>query len=83
MEVPSFVTPSSPKLVIVIRPTADRRRLPEMLAWVRWLLPAAILLVAPAKLPENSDAEVIQIDCADGFDGPLSVASMLARRLPG
>jgi hypothetical protein len=54
-----------------------------MLSWVRWLLPAAILLVAPAKLPESSDAEVIQIDCADGFDGPLSVASMLARRLPG
>jgi hypothetical protein len=25
---------------------------------------------------------VIQIDCADGYDGPLSVASMLARRLP-
>jgi hypothetical protein len=54
-----------------------------MLSWVRWLLPAAILLVAPAKLPEIPDAEVIQIDCADGFDGPLSVASMLARRLPG
>jgi hypothetical protein len=54
-----------------------------MLSWVRWLLPAAVLLVAPAKLPEASDAEIIQIDCADGFDGPLSVASMLARRLPG
>jgi hypothetical protein len=76
------VAQASPKLVIVIRPSADRRRLPEMLAWVRWLLPAAILLVAPAKLPEISDADVIQIDCADGFDGPLSVASMLARRLP-
>jgi hypothetical protein len=82
MEVPTFVAPSTPKLVIVIRPSADRSRLPEMLAWIRWLLPAAILLVAPAKLPENSDAEVIQIDCAEGFDGPLSVASMLARRLP-
>jgi hypothetical protein len=54
-----------------------------MMTWIRWLLPAAILLVAPAKLPEIPDAEVIQIDCADGFDGPLSVASMLARRLPG
>lgn len=72
----------SPKLVIVIRPTEDRRRLPEMLAWVRWLLPAAILLVAPARLPEFPDTDVIQIDCADGFDGPLSVASMLARRSP-
>jgi hypothetical protein len=77
------VTHPSPRLVIVIRPAADRRRLPQLLAWVRWLLPAAILLVAPARIPEMPDAEVIQIDCADGFDGPLSVASMLARRLPG
>lgn len=74
--------PSSPRLVIVIRPTADRRRLPEMLAWVRWLVPAALLLVAPAQLPEFDEAEVIQLDCADGYDGPLSVASRLARRLP-
>ena len=68
--------------MIVVRPTADRRRLPQMLAWLRWLLPAALLLVAPARLPEDSDADVIQLDCADGFDGPLSVATMLARRLP-
>jgi hypothetical protein len=76
------VKPPSPRLVVVIRPAPDRRRLPELLAWVRWLLPAAILLVGPARLPELPDAEVIQLDCADGFDGPLSVASMLARRLP-
>jgi hypothetical protein len=76
------VTRPSRRLVIVVRPTADRRRLPEMLAWVRWLLPAALLLVAPGKLPDLPDDEVIQLDCADGFDGPLSVASMLARRLP-
>jgi len=69
-------------LVIVVRPGADRRRLPQMLAWLRWLLPAALLLVAPARLPEDSDADVIQLDCAEGFDGPLSVATMLARRLP-
>jgi hypothetical protein len=77
------VTRKLRRLVVVIRPAADRRRLPQVLTWVRWLLPAAILLVAPAKLPEIPDAEVIQIDCADGFDGPLSVASMLARRLSG
>jgi hypothetical protein len=75
------MTPRSPRLVIVIRPAADRRRLPEMLAWVRWLVPAALLLVVPAQLPESGEAEVIQLDCADGYDGPLSVASGLARRL--
>jgi hypothetical protein len=76
------MTQPSPKLVIVVRPATDRRRLPEMLTWLRWLLPTALLLVAPTRLPEFSDAEVIQIDCADGYDGPLSVASMLAQRMP-
>jgi hypothetical protein len=74
------VTPS-PTLVIVVRPAADRRRLPEVLGWIRALLPAALLLVAPTRLPELPDAEVIQLDCADGLDGPLSVASALARNL--
>jgi hypothetical protein len=77
------MTPSAPKLVIVVRPSEDRRRLPEVLAWIRWLVPAALLLVAPARVPELPDTEVIQLDCADGFDGPLSVARMLARHVPG
>jgi hypothetical protein len=73
---------SNPHLVILIRPSADRRRLNEMLAWLRWMVPAALLLVGPAILPDGEDAEVFQLDCADDFDGPLSVASMLARRQP-
>jgi hypothetical protein len=76
------MTAPKPRLVIVIRPVSDRRRLPEMLTWLRWLVPAALLLVAPAKIPEFPDAEVIQLDCADGYDGPLSVASMLERSRP-
>ena len=72
----------SQRLVIVVRPAGDRRRLHELLSWLRWLLPAALLLVGPVSLPDLPDTEVIQLDCADGFDGPLSVASMLARRLP-
>ena len=82
-EVLTDMTPSTPKLVIVVRPTADRRRLSQMLSWLRWLVPAALLLVAPARIPELPDSDVIQLDCADGFDGPLSVARMLARHLPG
>jgi len=73
---------SSPRMVIVVRPAADRRRLHQLLDWLRWLVPAALLLVAPAAIPDSDDTQVIQLDCADGFDGPLSVASMLARRLP-
>jgi hypothetical protein len=66
--------------VIVIRPSPDRRRLPEVLGWLRWLVPAALLLVAPAMPPDLPDADVIELDCSDDADGPLSLASMLARR---
>ena len=71
---------ANPTLVIVVKPDADRRRLPQVMAWLRILVPSALLLVAPVTLPDFADAEVIQLDCADGFDGPLSLASMLARR---
>lgn len=71
-----------PHLVIVIRSPPDRRGLPEILRWLRVLVPAALLLVGPGALPDLAEAEVIQLDCADGLDGPLSVASSLARRLP-
>jgi hypothetical protein len=69
------------KLVIVVRPTPSRRRLPEVLSWLRVLAPTALLLVAPVQLPEIDDAEVVLLDCADGVDGPLSVASLLAKQL--
>jgi len=66
-------------LVIVVRPARDRRRLHEVLRWIRAMVPAAILLVAPGAPPADlpDDASVIQVD-ADGVDGPLAVASLLA-----
>jgi hypothetical protein len=75
------MTSPTPRLVVVIRPLPDQRRLPEMLTWLRWLVPAALLLVAPTRIPEFPDAEVVQLDCADGYDGPLSVASRLGQSL--
>jgi len=72
----------TPRLVIVVRPTPSRRRLPEVLSWLRALVPTALLLVAPVSLPDLADDDVIQLDCSDGLDGPLAVASMLARHLP-
>jgi hypothetical protein len=72
----------SSKLLIVVHPGGSRRRLPEVLRWLRALVPTAVLLVAPVKLPDADDAEVIQLDCSESLDGPLAVASLLARNLP-
>jgi hypothetical protein len=72
--------PNDPRrLVIVVRPARDGRRLREVLRWIRSMVPAAVLLVAPAAPPTDlpDDARVIQVD-ADGVDGPLAVASRLA-----
>lgn len=55
----------------------DPRRAREVLRWVRWLLPAAILLVGPAPSPEVD--EVITIDADAVQSGPLSVADALVR----
>lgn len=72
---------ANPSLVIVVKPAPDRRRLPQVVAWLRVLVPSALLLVAPAMVPDYPDAEVIQVDCAEGLDGPLSLASVLARHV--
>ena len=69
------------RLVIMVDPPPDRRRLTEVLRWLRWLVPAAVLLVAPvpaADLCRGDD--VVRLDCSDGIDGPLSIATALARR---
>ncbi|HSN92314.1 MAG TPA: hypothetical protein VLS93_13875 [Anaeromyxobacteraceae bacterium] len=67
------------RVVVVVRPGV---RTPTVLAWLRQLLPAAMLLVAPASLPPDeageSDAIVVE---ADDFDSPMSLADAVARSL--
>jgi hypothetical protein len=77
------MTATQPRLVIVVRPAPERTRLAEVLRWVRALVPSALLLVAPVSLPDLADVQVVQLDCSDGLDGPLSVATQLAKHLPG
>jgi hypothetical protein len=77
------MTATQPRLVIVVKPAPGRTRLPEVLRWVRALVPSALLLVAPVNLPDLGEDQVIQLDCADGLDGPLAVATQLGRHLPG
>lgn len=65
------------QVVVVVRPG---RRTGPVLAWLRQLLPAAVLLVAPAGLPAagpaGDDALVVE---ADDIDSPMALADALAR----
>jgi hypothetical protein len=65
------------KVVVVVRPGT---RTATVLVWLRQLVPAAILLVAPASLPPGdlADDDPIVIE-ADDIDSPMSLADALAK----
>jgi hypothetical protein len=62
------------RVVVVVRPGA---RSGTILEWLRRLLPAALLLLAPASIPDG--ANVITIDADEVISGPLSLADALTR----
>ena len=66
------------KVVVVVRPGT---RTATVLVWLRQLVPAAVLLVAPAGLPtgETSEEDPIVVE-ADEIDSPMSLADALAKR---
>jgi hypothetical protein len=66
------------KLVIVVRPGARTR---TIMGWLRQLLPAAVLLVAPSRFPAAEMVDVITLDADEIVSGgPLALADALARR---
>ncbi len=70
-------SPASPqRIAVIVRPGAGRRAW-EVLRWLRWLVPAAVLLVTPVPLPPG-DASV-SIDVEEVASGPLSLADALLR----
>jgi hypothetical protein len=65
-------------IVVFVRPAASERKSIEVLRWLRWMLPAALLVLTAAPPPAIGDP-VIVID-ADAVDaGPLAVAAAVAR----
>ena len=75
------------RLVVAVRTRGAPRRVGEVMRWLRCLVPAAVLLVAPAPSSGDTSAddpghdgdEVLTID-ADALDaGPLAVAAALVR----
>ena len=65
------------RLVVVVRPG---RRTRTVLSWLRQLLPTAMLLVAPARVPASASWEVVCIDADDVPSGPLSLAALVMER---
>jgi hypothetical protein len=70
---------SSKTVVVLVHPTTSPRHSSEILRWLRWLLPAALLVVAPASAPLSQLDDVITLDADDVASGPLSVADALTR----
>ena len=77
-------------VVVVVSPETNPRRSAVLLRWLRWLLPAALLVVSNASLalPQEGDDDVITLDAdaitldADAIgSGPLSMASAIEKAL--
>lgn len=67
----------SGKVVVLVRPG---RRTGPVLGWLRQLLPAAILLIAPASPPamEPGEGGSIVVEAND-IDSPMALAHALTR----
>jgi hypothetical protein len=67
-------------MVVWVRPAASPRRTAQVLRWLRWLLPAALLVVTPSPgPPSGEERDAIVLDAEDACSGPLSTADALAR----
>ena len=72
----------APVVRVLVRPGTNPRRPAAIARWVRWMLPAALLIfsdVTPDALPGDDD--VITLDADDVDAGPLSVASAIQKAL--
>jgi general stress protein CsbA len=74
---------TGPTLVVIVHRAASPRRTGEIMKWVRWMLPAAMLVVARASAGWSESSEVITIDADAVESGPLSLADALTRPRTG
>ena len=71
-----------PTIVVVVRPANTPKKSIEVLRWLRWLLPAALLVVSAGETVALGD-QVITLDAEEIESGPLSVADALERAARG
>ncbi len=66
-------------VVVVVHPETSPGRSSEILRWLRWLLPTALLVIAPTSATFSELEQVITIDVDAVGSGPLSVAAAVDR----
>ena len=72
-----------PAVVVIVRPTTTAEKSRQVLGWLRWLLPAALLILSETPLTTVNGADrVITIDVDAVESGPMSVADALTRDRP-
>lgn len=73
---------SAPVVRVLVRPGTNPRRPAVIARWVRWLLPAALLIVSEVT-PDTvtADDDDITLDADDVDTGPLAIASAIQKAL--
>jgi hypothetical protein len=66
-------------VVIVLRPGP---RTGTIRAWIRRLVPTALMLIAPVSVPRDLSDDVIVLDEEEVVSGPLSLADALLKHRP-
>lgn len=70
-------------VVVLVKPDTCARKAALLLRWLRWLLPAALLIVSPTPIVVADSDEVITLN-ADALDSsPLGVADAVAKTRDG
>ncbi len=69
----------SETVVVVVKAGRSPRRTMQVLKWVRWFVPAALLIVSSGVMPAVGVDGAITIDADSVESGPLSVADALTR----
>lgn len=77
------MTDRTPVVVLLVRPGTSPRRSANLLRWLRWLLPAALLVVSQVPPGPADAADVITLDADSVESGPLSLADALAKARRG
>jgi hypothetical protein len=66
-------------VVLVVKPGSSARRSTRLVRWLRWLLPAALLIVSQKPLfPPGAD-DVMTLDADAVESGPLAVADAIVK----
>ncbi len=72
-----------PVVVVLVKPNTPARQPATLLRWLRWLLPAALLVVSrtPIEIPDVDDVITLNADAVDS--SPLAVADAIVKAREG